>query len=186
MYSAVRVGGRRLHAAARAGERVERAPRRVRGDALELAAFDAAAPGGRATARVHVRCGKGTYVRTLAADLGRAVGVPAHLAALRRTAAGPFSLDRATPLEALLDLARRDPGAVAALLVPPEEALGFLPSLRVDEAQARDLRHGRALAVRPPGALFRALSADGRLLALCEGANGGARPVRVFAPPSAR
>jgi tRNA pseudouridine55 synthase len=104
MYSALRVGGRRLHEAARAGDHVDRAPRIVRILALELLGFEPAA--GLALARIAVRCGKGTYVRTLAADLGRALSVPAHLAALRRTAAGPFSIAQALALDEVEALAR--------------------------------------------------------------------------------
>jgi tRNA pseudouridine55 synthase len=186
MYSAVRVGGRRLHEAARAGERVERVPRKVRVHALELVEFEPAPPGGAARARVAVRCGKGTYVRTLAADLGEALGVPAHLAALRRTAAGPFALGQATPLATVQELGRADPAALRALLVPVEEAIRFMPSVKLDARQARDVQHGRALELAGPAPLFAALAPDGRLLALCEPAAGGARPVRVFAGPASR
>jgi tRNA pseudouridine55 synthase len=186
MYSAVRVGGRRLHEAARAGERVDRAPRRVRIHALELLAFHPAPPGGSAQARVAVRCGKGTYVRTLAADLGEVLGVPAHLAALRRTAAGPFTIEGATPLATVEELALRDPAALRALVAPVEEAVRSMPSVRLDAAQARDVSHGRPVALAGPAPLFAALAPDGRLLALCQPSAEGARPVRVFAGASSR
>ncbi len=183
MYSAVRVGGRRLHEAARAGESVDRAPRAVRIDALELVSFEPARDG-LARARLAVRCGKGTYVRTLAADLGRALSVPAHLSALRRTAAGPFDISRALTLDEAEALARS--GRLEERLVPPEEALGFLPAARLSAAQARDVGHGRALPVAglPPG-LARALDPDGRLLAVCAAEGGVLRPVRVFPRPAA-
>ena len=177
MFSAVRVGGRRLHEAARAGEEVDRAPRRVRVDALDLLDF---APGPRARAKVAVRCGKGTYVRSLAVDLGQALRLPAHLAALRRTASGPFTLAQAIPLG---EVDRLGP-AVAARLIPPEDALGALPALRLSAAEERAIRHGQRLRLATPeGPLVRALSAEGQLVALLEPSDGGARPVRVFAPP---
>jgi tRNA pseudouridine55 synthase len=183
MYSAVRVGGRRLHQAARSGEEVDRAAREVRVDALELVSFE---PGrDLALARIAVRCGKGTYVRTLAADLGRALGVPAHLAALRRTAAGPFRIEDAMALDAACDLARREPDALRARLVPPEAALAFLPAVPVSWEEARALAHGKALA-RPglSGGLIRALGPGGGLVAVCELRGGGAlRPVRVLVTP---
>ncbi len=185
MYSAVRVGGRRLHEAARAGEAVERAPRAVRVDRLELLEFRAAA-GGLARARLAVRCGKGTYVRTLAADLGRALGVPAHLEALRRTAAGPFGLEQAVPLAAAERLGRARPEELRSRLVAPEDALDFLPAVRLDAGQERDLAHGRALAIPGAPGLARALSAEGRLLAVCAFEGGSLRPVRVLAPAAAR
>ena len=108
MYSAVRVAGHRLHEAARAGEEVDRAPRKVRVDALELASFEPAGADGLARAGLRVRCGKGTYVRTLAADLGRALGVPAHLAALRRTMASGFPIAQAIPLAEVERVAHED------------------------------------------------------------------------------
>ena len=180
MYSAVRVGGRRLHEAARAGAAVERAPRRVRVDAIELLGVSRG-DDGSFHARLQVRCGKGTYIRTLAADLGRAVGVPAHLASLRRTAAGPFTLADAMPLAALEALAA-DPPSLLGRILPPEEALRGLPSVRLSAGEARDLRHGRALALAapPPAGLCCALDAAGTLLAVCEVGAGLLRPVRVL------
>ncbi len=181
MYSAVHVGGRRLHEVARAGQSVDRAPRIVRIDALELLSFEPA-QGGMARARLAVRCGKGTYVRTLAADLGRALSVPAHLAALRRTVAGPFDLSRALTLDEAGALSQA--GTLPERLIPPEEALGFLPEARLLAAQARDLAHGRALeALGVPSGLVRALDPEGQLLAVCSVEGGMLRPVRVFPPP---
>jgi tRNA pseudouridine55 synthase len=180
MYSAVRVGGRRLHQAARAGVEVERAPRRVAVHALEVLAVEPARDG-MVRARLRVRCGKGTYVRTLAADLGRAVGVPAHLAELRRIRAGPFGIEGALPLAEAEQLGRDGPGPLRERLVPPAEALGFLPAERLSWAEARDLAHGKALA-RPgaPDGLARALGPDGGLVAVCERRGGTLRPVRVL------
>ncbi|ACL64577.1 tRNA pseudouridine synthase B [Anaeromyxobacter dehalogenans 2CP-1] len=187
MYSAVRVGGRRLHEVARAGETVDRTPRRVRVHALELGGLDAApGPDGLRRARVAVRCGKGTYVRTLAADLGRALGVPAHLAALRRTMASGFDLSRAIGLEDAEALAR-DHGreALAERIVPMADALGALGAIRLGEREAWDLVHGRPVP-RPPGApgVVRALAPDGRLVAVCAPGEGRLRTLRVFLGPS--
>jgi tRNA pseudouridine55 synthase len=184
MFSAVRIGGRRLHEAARKGEEVPREARRVRVDALELEALEPAGADGLARARLRVRCGKGTYVRTLAADLGRALGVPAHLAALRRTAASGFGLAGAIPLEEVEALGRASRDALRARLVPPAEALGFLPAVAVDAAEARALAQGKILRREAPaGALLRALGPGGRLVALCAPTEGGLRPTRVFVTP---
>lgn len=178
MFSAVRVAGRRLYEAARAGEEVERAPRRVHVASLEL--LELAPPqAGLALARVAVRCGKGTYVRTLAADVGTALGVPAHLAALRRTEAGAFTLADAVTLEEAERLASE--GRLLERLLPIEEALRGWPVLRLDERQARDLANGKALALgEPPQGLCGALGPDGRLLAVCEGRGPAVRPLRVL------
>jgi tRNA pseudouridine55 synthase len=183
MYSAVRVGGRRLHEAARAGEEVERAPRRVVVHAVELLGLEPG-PGTTVRARISVRCGKGTYVRTLAADLGRALGVPAHLAALRRTEASGFTLDGAIPLERAEALGRGDRAALRALLVPPADALRLLPAVTLDAAEARALAQGKALRRDAPGALVRALGPGGTLIALCAPSASGLKPVRVFVSPA--
>lgn len=90
MVSAVKVGGERLYRAARRGEEVEREPRRVTIHALEVEDFS---PGRRASARLRVRCSRGTYVRTIAHDLGRGLGVGGHVATLRRTRIGPFTVE---------------------------------------------------------------------------------------------
>ena len=111
IYSALKRDGRPLYDYARAGEAVEVAPRAVVVHELELTSF-----AGPARSRFTMRCSKGTYVRALARDLGRALGVGAHVTALRRTRSGPFSLAEARPLdEVLAALAdRRGPGGAAA------------------------------------------------------------------------
>ena len=184
MYSAVRVGGRRLHEAARAGEEVERAPRRVVVHALELLALEPRGADGLVRARIAVRCGKGTYVRTLAADLGRALGVPAHLSALRRTEASGFGLALAVGLEEVGALGRTDRAALRARLISPADALGFLPALPVDAAEARALAQGKRLRRDAPGPLLRAIGPGGGLVAVCEPCPEGVRPVRVFVTPA--
>jgi tRNA pseudouridine55 synthase len=185
MFSAVRVGGRRLHEAARAGEAVDRAPRRVIVHAISLEALEAPGADGLVRARLAVRCGKGTYVRTLAADLGRALGVPAHLAALRRTEASGFSIGGALPLEEAEALGRTDPGALRARLVSPAAALGFLPAVPVDRAEARALAQGKLLRREAPGGeLVRVVGPDGGLVALCAPTAAGLKPVRVFVTPA--
>jgi tRNA pseudouridine55 synthase len=184
MYSAIRVGGRRLHEAARAGEEVDRQPRRVVVHALDLVAFEPAA-GGVARARIAVRCGKGTYVRSLASALGRSLGVPAHLGQLRRTAAGPFRNEDALPVDAVERMAREAPAALAARVVRPAAALGELPAVPVSPPEVLALVQGRSLHRDAPGPLCRALDERGELVAVCAPADGGGglKPVRVFVQP---
>jgi tRNA pseudouridine55 synthase len=107
MYSALKQGGVRLYDRARAGEEVDRAPRRIRIDRLELLAFEPP------RFRIEVACSKGTYIRSLVADLGRAVAAGAHLAELRRTRSGRFTIDQAVTLERLAE----------ARLILPEQAI---------------------------------------------------------------
>ncbi|HET8542201.1 MAG TPA: tRNA pseudouridine(55) synthase TruB [Anaeromyxobacter sp.] len=185
MYSAVRVGGRRLHEAARAGEDVERGPRTVRVHALDVLGVAPRGADDLVLARLRVRCGKGTYVRTLAADLGRALGVPAHLAALRRVEASGFRIEEAVPLDEVEALGRSDPGALRARLVPLADALRALPAVAVSAAEARALAQGKPLRRdAPPGDLVRAIGPGARLVAVCAPGAAGLRPVRVFATPA--
>lgn len=98
MYSAVKIDGERLYKKARRGESVERPPRQVRIDAFELTGWSGS------DVSFRVQCSKGTYIRSLARDVGQALEVGAHLVALRRTAIGPYSVEQAWSLEALLDV----------------------------------------------------------------------------------
>jgi tRNA pseudouridine55 synthase len=184
MYSAVRVDGRRLHEAARAGETVERSARKVTVHSLELGELLPVGDDGLRRAHLAVRCGKGTFVRTLAADLGRALGVPAHLGALRRTVAGPFTIDEALPLEALERLAASDRSALLRRIVAPADAVSFLPLAEVDANGAIALSRGRQLG-RPgePDGLVRVVGPDGALVAVGEVKAERLRPVRVITAP---
>jgi tRNA pseudouridine55 synthase len=138
MVSAIKVGGRKLYEMARKGEVVERAPRAVHVDAIAVDEFE---PGPYPQASLHVDCSSGTYVRTLAADLGAALGGCAHLAALRRTRVGSFTLDEARPIDAV----EADPDAA---IVSPVEALRDLERVTVDAEQARAVAHGATFAAK--------------------------------------
>jgi tRNA pseudouridine55 synthase len=180
-FSALKLRGRPLYDYARAGEEVEPAARMV--VIHELSLCDFAGPG---AARLRVRCSKGTYVRSLAFDLGRALGPGAHLTALRRTRSGPFRLADAC---ALGDVAN-------APLVAPAAALAHLPALRAGPDAARALAQGQkvnltalealdARSIGPPGAgpdgRFLVLRTDGSLLAVAEPqADNTLRTLRVF------
>ncbi|RYG26736.1 tRNA pseudouridine(55) synthase TruB [bacterium] len=129
MYSAVKVGGQPLYKAARRGEEVERAPRRV-----HIAAFETVASAGEQRT-MRIVCSGGTYVRTLAHDLGAAIEVPAHLAGLRRTAVGRFLVAQTVSLEE----------ASPERLIPLSEALAPMPLLGLDPGDIRAVRDGKAL-----------------------------------------
>jgi tRNA pseudouridine55 synthase len=139
MHSALKHKGRRLYELARRGETVERPPRPVTIHGLVPLEY---APK-EARLRVSVRCSKGTYIRSLARDIGQALGCGAHLAGLRRTASAPFDVEDAVTLEALESLS---PEQAIALLTPPDRALGHLPSVTLDEQDAARLRQGQRLA----------------------------------------
>ncbi|HEV3156187.1 MAG TPA: tRNA pseudouridine(55) synthase TruB [Candidatus Baltobacteraceae bacterium] len=129
MYSAVHHHGRRLYELARRGESVERKSRRATIFSLRLLGLEGA------VARMRVVCSEGTYVRTLCEDLGEALGLPAHMGALVREAAGPFVLEESRVLAEIED----DP---AAALIPPEHVLSF-PEVVLDARGAADFRSGR-------------------------------------------
>lgn len=160
MYSAVKVDGQPLYKAARSGREVERKARPVVIHSLELLGR----PAEHAyTLRVH--CGKGTYVRVLLEDIGRALGVPATMAALRRTAAGPYTLADAHTLEAIQ--AARDEGRLEALLTSVETVFAALPALTVDEAAQGRLCNGAPVYRAAPRAAegrVRIRRADGGFL----------------------
>jgi tRNA pseudouridine55 synthase len=176
MVSAVKIGGRRLHELARAGEEVERAPRKVRVDRFDVVAFE---PGPYPQVDVEVECGSGTYVRSLAADVGAALGGCAHLASLRRTRVGSFTLAEARPLA---EIETDPPAAVLPLLT----AMRDLERVDVDSEQARAVAHGMSFAASAfptagPGP-YAFVGPDGALLAVYETRGAAVRPSVVVAP----
>jgi tRNA pseudouridine55 synthase len=170
--SAVKIGGVRSYARVRAGEQVELTARRVLVSQLEVLA--------RRGDDVDVRCtvSSGTYVRALARDLGAALGVGAHLTALRRTRVGPFTLAQAWSLDGLDGEEVVD----AAVLRLDDAVAASFPRRELDAVEAVDLSHGRRLApTGHPGAVG-AFAPDGRCVALVEDRDGAARAGVVFAP----
>ncbi|HEV2758055.1 MAG TPA: tRNA pseudouridine(55) synthase TruB [Acidimicrobiales bacterium] len=169
MVSAVSVGGRRLHELARAGIEIERAARPVTVHRFEV---DLGSEPG--VYRIEADCSSGTYVRSLAADLGAALGGGAHLRRLRRTAVGAFTADLATSLDDL------GPDHV----LPPAAALAHLPSVAADSGMAEAVSFGKALHVEWPGdGPWAVLDGAGALLAVYERTpDGRTKPSVVLAP----
>jgi tRNA pseudouridine55 synthase len=173
-YAALKRDGRAWYEYARAGIEIERAPRPVVIDALEVVGF--APP----TVTLRVACGKGTYVRVLAEDIGAALGVPAHLGALRRTVAGPFGLAAAVGLDALE--AGGDAEAQARLL-PIDAALDALPRLELGPDDVEALRQGRRLPAGDidPGS-YRGYVVGAGFAGVVIAADGVLRPGRMARP----
>ena len=138
MYSAVKIGGKPLYKAARAGETVERAERAIVVHELDILAID-----GR-DVTLNVVCSKGTYIRTLCADIGHALGVGGHLSALERLRVGPLSIDHALTVEQVATQAAI--GTIEERVVTVNQALDRLPALRLTDEQARLVLHGGAVA----------------------------------------
>lgn len=172
-FSAKKVKGEAMHRRARRGERVALSPVEVTVHEIGLLAFQAS------TVRFSVRCSSGTYIRALARDLGRALGVGAHLTALRRTAVGSFSVDAALPVESL-----DDGPAVERSRIDPVAAVRHLTGIAVEEAAATRIRHGQRLRLDPaPDAEGGpvAVACKGELLAIGEVEDGVLHPRKVFA-----
>jgi tRNA pseudouridine55 synthase len=174
-FSAKKVDGEPMHRRARRGERRELAPVPVTIYGIELHAFECA------SVRFTVRCSSGTYIRSLARDLGTRLGVGAHLSALRRTRVGSFSVADALGLDALGDAT-----AVEARRIEPASAVGHMRRVMLDEGDATRLRHGQRLRLDEDGAAGPAAGPvavihDGDLLAIGVVDDGVLRPRKVFA-----
>jgi tRNA pseudouridine55 synthase len=184
-FSAVKVEGERAYDLAREGETVELDARPVDIHRLEL--VEAPDPD---HAVFEAECGKGTYVRALARDMGRALGCLGHVAALRRTAVGPFDETHAIhlgePQQAEADAGSQDSGIARALL-PVEAGVAALPQLTVSSADAGRLTRGQAVLLRgrdaPVLAGMIAVFAHGKLIALAAAEKGELHPRRIFNLP---
>lgn len=180
-FSAIKVDGERAYDLARSGETVELEARPVTIDRFELVEMPDADTG-----VFEAACGKGTYVRALARDLGRQLGCFGHVIALRRTQVGAFDVESATTLDELREAAdRQDGGAeLATRLHPIEAALDDLLEVNVSRADAARLVRGQPVLLRGRDAPILAGEAfavsDGTVVALCEVAAGELRPNRVF------
>jgi tRNA pseudouridine55 synthase len=178
-FSALKIAGERAYDLAREGEEVILEARPVEIDRLDLVAIVDANH-----AEFEAGCGKGTYVRALARDLGRLLGTCGHVAALRRTAVGPFDEANAVGLEALQELAQTDVAGRAPMLLPVATGVGGLPALSVSRADAGRLARGQAVLLRGRDAPIMegwvAVSAQGALVALAEIEQGELRPRRIF------
>jgi len=184
-FSALKIGGERAYDLAREGEAVEIAPRSVEIHRLEL--IEALDPD---HTKFIAECGKGTYVRALARDLGRAAGCFGHVAALRRTGVGSFGEDLAMSLDRLQGLASGEAVALeGAALLPVEAGVAALPALRVSSGDAARLMRGQAVLLRgrdaPVLAGWVSVSSQSALIALAEVEKGELRPRRIFNLPRA-
>jgi len=180
MYSAVKQAGVPLHRIAREGREVERAPKAIRIDRLEIQSYV------EPMLEIEVDCSPGTYVRTLADDLGARLGCGAHLHSLRRTRSGAFVLEQAATVEALAESA--DNGTLDERVIPPANALG-LPIVQLGPEEARRVLNGceiGAAARLVPGGRVAAVEPGGELLAVMEILPGRRlQPLRVLPPVAA-
>lgn len=182
-YSAVKVGGQPAYRMARKGQEVALKARPAAVYSIELLRFDPP------EAEIVVECGKGTYIRSLAHDLGQALGCGAHLSALRRTRIGPFKVEDAVSRE---EMERAfDEGTWTDFLLPMDYGLLHLPAITLHIEDEKDMRHGQALRIdeerlaglqRTPGLVCRAYAEDGSLAGIIafDAESGVWRPRKVF------
>jgi tRNA pseudouridine55 synthase len=178
-YSAVRIAGRKAYELARHGEKPELRARRVTIKKLDMVAWDGT-DAARPVATIEVRCSAGTYIRALARDLGEQLGSGAYLAALTRTASGPFTIDQARQLEEVR--AALTEHRAAELLLPMDTGLDSYPRMTVGAHDVASLVRGQH--VKRDGelvdGLVRVLDETGRLVAIARVADGVLKPEKVF------
>jgi tRNA pseudouridine55 synthase len=177
MYSALKKDGKRLYELARKGETIERDPRPIRIDGIELLEV----AGKRLVFRV--RCSKGTYVRSLVEDIARSAGTVAHTARLHRESVGTFEAAEMLEMTDLEQLAENDPGELRSCLLPPDRALDSLEKVEIDEHSSRKFVSGQAISLGNPAAkgLIRVYGTGDGFLGVGSLAGGGRlAPKRVF------
>lgn len=172
MYAALKHEGRPLYAYARRGESVERAPRRVAVRRLDTESFEGDA------ASLYVECSKGTYIRTLAEDIGEALGCGAHLAALRRVAVGRFLVEQSLPLD---DLEGLSPHGRRERLLPPQALLDAWRRLRLEAGLVARFRQGQAVPASAQDGDVAVFGDDEVFLGAGEVSGGTLRPRRLLA-----
>jgi tRNA pseudouridine55 synthase len=181
IYSALKIDGERAYDLARAGEAPEMKPRQVLIEELRL--IDASNP---EQADFEVVCGKGTYIRALARDMGRKLGCLGHLTLLRRIQVGPFSEKHMISLESLEELSHKPDreSALQGVLQSISTVLDGIPALAVVDGQAAQLRQGQSVLLRGANAPINCAAVlvthEGRPLGICEIAQGSLKTKRLF------
>ena len=173
MYSAVKIGGKKLYELARKGQSVERKPREITISRMELLSFQGT------EARLRVRCSKGTYVRTLCHDIGMTLGCGGCLSSLRRTMAGRFSLEDCVTLEQVQ--AAREQGNLAELVRPVDSLFREVPALTLEERWTVRCKNGGEIPM-PTAAEgpYRVYGPGGEFLMLGQVRQGTLRTVKSF------
>lgn len=164
MYSAIKIGGKKLYEIARKGESVERKPRNITIHSLELIGWE------NGDAVLRVRCSKGTYIRTLCHDIGEALGCGGCMSYLRRSGAGEYSIDQSHTLDEVIAAAER--GEAESLLMPVDSLFASEEKLVLTAKQEKLLRNGVRFSISGQERLYRVYSEKGEFLALCRIENG--------------
>lgn len=158
MYSAIKIGGKKLYELARRGESVERAPRKITVSAIDIAGRDGD------DYILNISCSKGTYVRTLCSDIGEALGCGACMSSLRRTRAGVFSIDDAHSL-ADIEAAVRE-GRLSDIILPVDTLFASFPKLTVSQSAAKRLKNGNIIKISAEDGEYKVYSDSDEFLLL--------------------
>ena len=160
MYSAVKIGGKKLYEYARKGVEVERKSRTVTINNIEILSF------GENKFSMRVSCSKGTYIRTLCADIGKELGVGACMSALTRTKSGIFTLDDAKTLDEIKKIA--EDGDIKSLIIPVDKIFSALPEIRLDAKRTEQILHGMFLSVELADGDYRVYANSGDFICVAK------------------
>lgn len=172
MYSAIKIGGKKLYELARRGESVERAPRKITVSAIDIAGRDGD------DYILNISCSKGTYVRTLCSDIGEALGCGACMSSLRRTRAGVFSVDEAHSL-ADIEAAVRE-GRLSDIILPVDTLFASFSKLTVSQSAAKRLKNGNIINISAEDGDYRVYSDPEEFLLLGRVEGGKLKTIKSF------
>ena len=172
MYSAIKIGGKKLYELARRGESVERTPRKITVSSIDIVDKDST------DYILNISCSKGTYVRTLCNDIGDALGCGACMSSLRRTRAGAFSVDEAHSLEDIEDAALED--RLSDIILPVDALFAPFPKLTVSESAAKRLKNGNVIKVSAEDGDYRVYSDSEEFLLLGRVEDGKLKTIKSF------
>lgn len=172
MYSAIKVGGRKLYELARRGESVERKPRRVTIDKLDIIGEN------EGDYILDVVCSKGTYIRTLCNDIGDTLGCGGCMSSLRRVKAGAFSIEKAHTIDEIQ--AAADNGGLDEIIIPVDRLFSAYPELTVRDTAEKKLRNGNVIKLAAPNGTYRVYTETGGFLLLGEASDNKLKTIKSF------
>lgn len=172
MYSAIKVGGRKLYELARRGESVERKPRKVTIDKLDIIGEN------EGNYVLDVVCSKGTYIRTLCNDIGDTLGCGGCMSSLRRVKAGAFSIEKAHTIDEIQ--AAADNGGLDEIIIPVDRLFSAYPELTVRDTAEKKLRNGNVIKLAAPNGTYRVYTETGGFLLLGEVADNKLKTIKSF------
>lgn len=172
MYSAIKIGGKKLYELARKGQSVERAPRKITVSSIEIIGRE----GGDYLLKI--ACSKGTYIRTLCNDIGASLGCGAYMSSLRRVRAGAFSIEDAHSIDEVENAV--NDGRVVDIMLPVDTLFSALPELKVSESAAKRLKTGNIIKISAHDCDYRVYSESGEFLLAGKAENGKLKTIKSF------